>query len=110
MSEELGVVSYDGHKRAAFIENPFGPERGNYSEDTAQKIDREVKMILQEAHETALRVLRERAGVLDTLSERLLEKEVIESDELRAIMGELPPKNPEGTVPPEVPDLGAGRG
>jgi cell division protease FtsH len=110
MSEELGVVSYDGHKRAAFIENPFASERGNYSEDTAQKIDREVKLILQEAHDTALRVLRERADVLDTLSERLLEKEVIESEELRAIMGVLPPKNPEGTVPPEAPDLGGGRG
>jgi cell division protease FtsH len=110
MSEELGVVSYDGHKRAAFIENPFASERGNYSEDTAQKIDREVKMILQEAHETALRVLGERADVLDTLSERLLEKEVIESAELQAILGPLPPKNPEGTVPPEIPDLGVGRG
>jgi ATP-dependent Zn protease len=55
MSDELGVVSYDGHKRAAFIENPFGTERGNYAEDTAQKIDREVKRILNDAHETALR-------------------------------------------------------
>jgi cell division protease FtsH len=109
MSEELGVVSYDGHKRAAFIENPFGPERGNYSEATAQKIDREVKAILQEAHETALRVLRERVDVLDTLSERLLEKEVVESEELQAIMGPLPPKKPD-TVPPEVPeDLGTRR-
>ncbi len=108
MSEELGVVSYDGHKRAAFIDNPFAQERGNYSEDTAQKIDREVKGILQEAHGTALRVLRERAAVLDTLSERLLEKEVIESDELQAIMGPLPPKSPQGTVPPEIPDLGLG--
>ncbi|CAN5577477.1 ATP-dependent zinc metalloprotease FtsH [soil metagenome] len=110
MSEELGVVSYDGHKRAAFIDNPFAQERGNYSEDTAQKIDREVKGILQEAHGTALRVLRERAAVLDTLSERLLEKEVIESDELQAIMGPLPPKSPQGTVPPEIPDLGVPRG
>jgi cell division protease FtsH len=110
MSEALGVVSYDGHKRAAFIENPFATDRGNYSEDTAQKIDREVKAILQEAHETALRVLRERVDVLDTLSERLLEKEVIESEELRAIMGELPPKNPERTVPAEIPDLGVERG
>jgi cell division protease FtsH len=110
MSEELGVVSYDGHKRAAFIENPFGSERGNYSEDTAQKIDREVKGILNQAHESALRVLRERADVLDILSERLLEKEVIEAEELQAIMGELPPKSPEGTVSPAVPDLGPGPG
>jgi cell division protease FtsH len=96
MSEELGVVSYDGHKRAAFIENPFASERGNYSEDTAQKIDREVKMILQEAHETALRVLRERADVLDTLSERLLEKEVIESDGAAGYPGPTAAEEPRG--------------
>ena len=108
MSEELGLVSYDGHKRGTFIENPFGAERGNYSEDTAQKIDRAVKAILSEAHQTARRVLQERADVLDTLSERLLEKEVIESEELLAILGPLPPKDPEGTVPPAIPE-GVGR-
>ena len=57
-------------------------ERGNYAEETAQKIDAEVKRILTEAHDDARRVLRERRDVLDELSERLLEKEVIEGDEL----------------------------
>ena len=57
----------------------------------------------------ARQVLRDRRDTLDTLSERLLEKEVIEADELQAIMGPLPPKDPEGTVPAEVPEPGAGR-
>ena len=82
MSEELGVVSYDGHKRASFIENPFASERGNYAEATALKIDIEVKRVLNEAHETARRILREQRDALDRVSERLLEKEVIESEEL----------------------------
>ena len=47
----------------------------------------------------------ERRPMLDALSERLLEKEVIESDELKAIMGPLPPKNPDA-IPPEIPPLG----
>jgi cell division protease FtsH len=86
MSEALGVVSYDGHKRAAFIENPFASERGNYAEETALKIDIEVTRVLNEAHDTARRILQERRDALDRVSERLLEKEVIESEELLQLL------------------------
>jgi cell division protease FtsH len=103
MSDELGAVNYNGHKRNAFLDSPFMQERGNYAEDTAQKIDAEVKRILSAAHEDARRVLRERKPILDELSARLLEKEVIEGDELRALLGPVPPKEPE-TIPAALPD------
>jgi cell division protease FtsH len=106
MSDVLGAVNYNGSQRPVFLENPFASERGNYSEETALKIDAEVKRILTDAHETARQVLRERRDTLDALSERLLEKEVIESEELKAIMGSVPPKDPAGTVPLPVPDPG----
>jgi cell division protease FtsH len=106
MSDLLGAVNYNGHQRPVFIDNPFASERGNYSEETALKIDAEVKRILGEAHETARRVLRERRATLDALSARLLEKEVIEAEELKGIMGGVPPKNPDGTVPLPLPDPG----
>ena len=106
MSDVLGAVSYNGHQRPMFLENPFAQERGNYSEETALKIDAEVKRILSEAHEVARRVLHERRETLDTLSNRLLEKEVIEAEELKAIMGPVPPKDPSGTVPAGLPDPG----
>jgi cell division protease FtsH len=105
MSEALGAVNYNGHKRPSYIDIPFAQERGNYSEETALKIDQEVKRILTEAHETARRVLRERRATLDVLSERLLEKEVIEADELAGIMGPTPPKDADA-VPPEIPAPG----
>jgi cell division protease FtsH len=105
MSDALGAVNYNGHKRAAFLDMPFGPERGNYSEDTALKIDAEVKRILAEALDTAMGVLQERRSTLDQLSERLLEKEVIESEELKAIIGPLPPKD-SGAIPAEIPPPG----
>jgi cell division protease FtsH len=108
MSEELGAVNYNGHKRAAFLESPFAQERGNYAEQTALKIDVEVKRILTEAHEEARRVLRERRDVLDRLSARLLEKEVIEADELKAIVGPLPPRDPDA-IPAEIPPPAPGR-
>jgi cell division protease FtsH len=102
MSEALGAVNYNGHKRSPFLENPFGPERGVYAEETAQKIDAEVKRILTAAHDDARRILRDHRDELNTLSERLLVKEVIEADELKAIMGSVPPKDP-NAVPVEIP-------
>ncbi len=104
MSDALGVVNYDGHRQPAFIENPFGRERGNYAEETALQIDIEIKRILTAAHEKARQILRDHRETLDRLSERLLEKEVIEADELKAIMGSFP-KSPD-TVPAEVPPVG----
>ena len=106
MSEALGAVNYDGHRGNKFLDTPFMNERGNHSEDTARKIDIEVKQILTDAHNEARRVLRERTGILDQLSTLLLEKEVIEGDELRARLGPVPPKNPEGTIPPAIPEPG----
>ena len=103
MSDALGVVNYDGHRQPAFIENPFARERGNYAEETALKIDTEIKRILTEAHDKARQILRDHREILDRLSARLLEKEVIEADELKAIMGNYP-KTPD-TVPAEVPRL-----
>jgi cell division protease FtsH len=102
MSDALGAVNYNGHKRPTFLDLPFAQERGNYAEDTAQKIDAEVKRILTAAHDEARRILRERRSLLDALSERLLVKEVIEADELQAIMGGLP-AHENGAIPVEVP-------
>ncbi|HEY7056170.1 MAG TPA: cell division protein FtsH, partial [Vicinamibacterales bacterium] len=105
MSDALGAVNYNGHKRSAFLDTGFVQERGSYAEDTAQKIDAEVKRILTEAHETARQVLRDRRSILDELSTRLLEREVIEGDELRTLLGPVPPKEP-GTASVPVPDEG----
>jgi len=105
MSDALGAVNYDGHRLGRFLDTPFVLERGNYAEETALAIDTEVKRILTDAHETARRILREYRRTLDVLSERLLEKEVIEAEELKAIMGPIPPKDP-NAVPAEIPPVG----
>ena len=91
MSDSLGAVSYNGHKHSAFLENPFAPERGNYAEETALKIDNEVKRIMTDAHESARQILRKWRTTLDQLSQRLLEKEVVEADELKEIIGSVGP-------------------
>ena len=102
MSDALGAINYDGHRGSKFLDTPFMSERANHSEDTAQKIDAEVKRILHDAHDEARRVLRERRPFLDELSKRLLVKEVIEAEEFRELLGPVPPKDPDA-VPAEIP-------
>jgi len=104
MSDLVGLVNHNGHKRNAFLETPFAQERGAYAEQTALVIDTEVKRILTEAHDEARRVLLSKRAELDTLSERLLEIEVVESAELQAILGPLPPKA-EDAIPAEIPPI-----
>jgi cell division protease FtsH len=86
MSEKLGAVNYDQARRGRFLDLGMPAERGNYSEETARQIDEEVKQIVQGALNEARRVLRENRDVLERVTRFLLEKEVMEGDELRAMM------------------------
>jgi cell division protease FtsH len=96
MSDSIGTINYDGAKRSKFLDITMGPERGAYAEDTARLIDAEVKRIMTEAQTEARGILNERRDMLEAVTRRLLEVEVMEGEELRRIMGvaphpELPP-------------------
>jgi cell division protease FtsH len=106
MSDALGAVNYDGHKRNKFLDIPMGPERGNYGDDTARLIDAEVKRIMTDAHMRARAILTDKRDMLEKVTRQLLEVEVMEGDTLRAILG-VPPgairESAEGTpLPPEL--------
>jgi cell division protease FtsH len=106
MSDALGAINYDGHKRNRFLDVGLGSERGAYGDDTAQQIDGEVRRIMEDALATARHVLTERRPDLDRLAVLLLEKEVIEGAELRGLLG-LPPKEEPSTerIPVELPPV-----
>jgi len=87
MSDALGAITYEPNRRPTFLNMPMPAERGPYAEETAQRIDAEVTRIMTGAHELARRLLGERRQALDELSARLLEKEVIEGEELRELIG-----------------------
>jgi cell division protease FtsH len=89
MSDELGIVNYEGSRRPTFLDIPMAPERGPYGEETAQRIDVEVRRILDDAHDRARRLITERRSLLEAITRRLLEKEVIEADELKQIIKEV---------------------
>jgi cell division protease FtsH len=87
MSDELGAINYDGNKRAKFLDIPMPQERGLYAEETAQKIDAEIKRILTDAHDKAREILTNYRGKLESVTRRLLDVEVMEGDELRRLLG-----------------------
>jgi cell division protease FtsH len=89
MSESMGPVSFDTHSRSRFLEAQLGSDRGDYAEDTARQIDAEVRRLVSDAHARATALLAARRETLDRVARRLLEKEVVEGEELRTMMGEM---------------------
>jgi cell division protease FtsH len=96
MSEKLGPRVLGRNHDQPFLGREMGNEP-DYSEEIAREIDDEVRRIIEEAHETAHRVLREHQEVLHTLSRILIERETIDKDHFeRLLAGE-----PEADVFPE---------
>ena len=61
-----------------------------YSEKTAELIDKEIKSLVEDAYKRAVTLLKENREKLDKLAHRLLEKEVIFSEDLEEIFGKRP--------------------
>jgi cell division protease FtsH len=92
MSERVGAIHFDQGRRSRFLDIPMPAERGPYSEDTARLIDDEVKQIVAAAHNEARRILKDQREILERVARRLLEKEVMEGDELRRMISEPQPQ------------------
>jgi cell division protease FtsH len=86
MSEKVGLMTYDGSGRTALL--PGLPLPREHSEETARLIDAEASRILVEAHEKVSTLLTEQRPLIDRLALRLLEKEVVERDELQALVAD----------------------
>jgi cell division protease FtsH len=83
---ELGARTFGKKEEMIFLGREMHEER-NYSESTAESIDREVSRLLHEAFDKATAILREKREVLNTLAKTLLEKETLEKEEFEAIVG-----------------------
>jgi cell division protease FtsH len=86
----IGRVNYRESNRSPFLAgggNDFGRERG-FSEHTCREIDEEVQRIVNESIEKVRDILESRRASLELLAQRLMEREVIDSSELKEIMEE----------------------
>jgi len=82
----LGRITFRDAPRAAFLSgDEIGPVQA-FSQQTAREIDEEIRRIIDEAQESARQVLTSRRAALVAIAERLIEKETIDSGELRELI------------------------
>ncbi len=86
MSDTIGPVNY-GHKQSQVFLGRDISEHRNYSENTSQAIDNEVRRILTESYERARNILQDHRQDLDKLTDLLMEKELLEAAELDELLG-----------------------
>lgn len=94
MSDKFGPVQYGDESDEVFIGREIGHAR-NYSENTADQIDAEVKNLLNFSYNEAKRLLNENIGVLHASAKLLMEKEKITGDEFRALFKKEEPAKEE---------------
>jgi cell division protease FtsH len=92
MSEKLGPLAYGAKEEELFLGREITRSR-NFSEQTAIAIDEEVRKIVTTAMKRAEKILRANLSTLHRLANALLEREILDSDEIDKIMRgeELPP-------------------
>jgi cell division protease FtsH len=84
----LGPLSLGGNDEPVFLGRDF-QNRAEYSEETAKRIDAEVEKIVSVGHVRATEILTQHRAVLDHVASELLEREVLEGDEVYEIIREM---------------------
>ena len=119
MSDELGPISYGENQEEVFLGHSVSRTQ-NVSEATAQKIDSEVRRIVDESYKRARQILSDKLADLHVLAKGLLEYETLTGDEIIALIAGHPPvrtpydepvvesPRPAATVPPAGRPRGQG--
>ncbi|MEO5921821.1 MAG: ATP-dependent zinc metalloprotease FtsH [Pseudolysinimonas sp.] len=77
MSANIGAVKLGSSGGEVFLGRDMGHQR-DYSEEIAEKVDNEVRLLIEQAHDEAWTVLNKNRDILDTLAKELMEKETLD--------------------------------
>ena len=86
MSDRMGLTTFERPHNPFLTGEQWMPTEREYSEKTAAEIDDEVRRILQETHDKTRGILEEKRDLVDRLAKLLLEKEVVDREEFKALM------------------------
>ena len=84
----LGPLSLESQQGEVFLGGGLMSSRAEYSEEVATRIDKQVREIIEQAHEEARKIIRENRVAIDRLVDLLIEKETIDGEEFRQILAE----------------------
>jgi cell division protease FtsH len=102
MSEKLGHLTFGHREEQIFLGRDIIEER-NYSDQTALLIDQEVRKIIDDCYKKASEELVKHKDDLKRLAEKLLEKEVMDVEEIRALLGLYQDDKPKEDQVPRAP-------
>ena len=91
MSKVLGPLAYQQGQQSMFLGTEAPNPRRMVSPQTAEAIDKEVKELVDTAHQQALDILNHNRELLETIASRLLETEVIEGETLYDLLNQVKP-------------------
>jgi len=98
---EMGPLAYGKKEEAIFLGREIAQHR-DFSEDTAVQIDKEVKRMVNAAYDSARSILTKNRDTLERIALALLEREVLDANEVKLIMENKPlPEKPR--TPPATP-------
>ena len=90
MSEDLGLRTYGEQNGNIFLGRSMSYDR-NYGDEAADKIDAEVRKIVDRNYQRALDIINEHRDKMISLSEALIEHETLDRHEFEALMNQVPP-------------------
>ena len=99
---ELGPLAFGKKEEAIFLGREIAQHR-DYTEDTAMHIDKEVKRIVNIAYESAKNILSTNRDTLERIAQALLEREVMDANEVRMLIEGKPLPEKPRTPPPPPP-------
>jgi len=88
MSAAIGSVKLGQSQGEVFLGRDMGHQR-DYSEEIAEKVDLEVRQLIEQAHDEAWQVLNENRDILDNLAKALIEKETLDHVQLAEIFADV---------------------
>jgi len=94
---DLGPLAYGKKEEQIFLGREIAQHR-DFSEDTAIRIDREVKRIVSEQYTRATKILEENREAMERLVEALLEHESLDLEQMKRVIAGLPVDSPDATV------------
>jgi cell division protease FtsH len=92
---DLGPLSFGKKEEQIFLGREIAQHR-DYSEDTAIKIDAQVKALVQQGYDTANHIIDDRSDALIKIAETLLEREILDGNEVLQIINGQPVEPPKG--------------
>jgi cell division protease FtsH len=109
MSDTMGPMVYAENEGEIFLGRSITTQK-NVSEATMQKVDQEIKRIIDEQYALARKLIEDNRAKVDAMAQALLEWETLDSEQIEDVMQGRPPRPPKPTSTPANPTFGPDAG